>query len=138
MNDSGESLTRTEFQYDWDSIYPGFHPEEIGWGEPRPMADSPPNLRYPGYYSGPATTRLIAGAGPGEADMEDVAHAWGDQVPQQPPAPQQPTAPPPDNRTDQLIRQVTLLRDENLRLQNDVADLRQRANQRGRPRAPPY
>ncbi len=39
---------------------------------------------------------------------------------------------------DQLIQQVALLQDENLRLHNDVADLRQRANQRGRPGAPPY
>ncbi len=100
------------------------------------MADSPPNPRYLGYYSGPATTRLIAGAGPGEADMEDVANTWDNHAPQ-PPAPEQPPPPPPD-RTDQLIQQVALLRDENLRLQNDVADLRQRANQRGRPGAPPY
>ncbi len=79
------------------------------------MADSPPNPRYPGYYSGPATTRLLAGAGPGEADMEDVANAWGNQAPQ-PPVPEQPPPPPPD-RTDQLIQQMALLRDENLRLQ---------------------
>ncbi len=70
--------------------------------------------------------------------MEDVADPWGKEAPQRPPAPQQPPAPPPDNRMDQLIWQVALLRDENLRLHNDVADLRQHANQRGRPGAPPY
>ncbi len=69
--------------------------------------------------------------------MGDVADSWGGQAPQQPPASQQPPAPPPD-RMDQLIQQVALLRDENLRLQNNVADLRQCANQRGRPRAPAY
>ncbi len=34
-NDSGERITRTDFQYDWESIYPGFYPEEVAWGEPR-------------------------------------------------------------------------------------------------------
>ncbi len=112
-----------DFQYDWESVYPGFHPEETMWGDPRPMADSPPNPRNPGFYLGPATSRLIAGAGPGEVDMGDVADPWGGQAPQQPPALQQPAALPPDNRTDQLIWQVALLRDENLRLHNNVADL---------------
>ncbi len=106
-------------------------------GEPRPMADSPPNPRHPGYYTGPTTSRLIAGAGPGEVDMGDVTDPWNQQAPQQPLAPQQPPAPPQD-RTEQLLQQVALLRDENLRLQNNVTDLQQRANQRGRPGAPPY
>ncbi len=66
-----------DFQYDWESVYPGFHPEETTWNDPRPMADSPLNLWFPGYYSGPATSRLIAGAGPGEVDMGDVADPWG-------------------------------------------------------------
>ncbi len=30
--DSGERITRTDFQYNWESVYPGFHPEETGWG----------------------------------------------------------------------------------------------------------
>ncbi len=67
--------------------------------------------------------------------MEDTGDPWGDHAPGPPPVPQ---ADPPQDRTDQLIQQVALIRDENLRLQNDVADLRQRATQRGRPGAPTY
>ncbi len=137
MSASGGRTTNNEFQYDWDTVYLGFYPEVTVWGDPRPMPDSPPNLCNPGFYSGATTSRLIAGAGP-EADMGDIADPWGGQAPQQPPAPQQLPAAPPDDRTDQLIQQVALFWDENLRLHNDVADLRQRANQRGRPGAPPY
>ncbi len=75
-------------------------------------------------------SRLIAGAEEGEADMGDVEDPWGG-------APAQPPAPPVD-RMDQLIQQVALLWDENLRLQNDVADMQQHAMQRGRPSAPAY
>ncbi len=64
--------------------------------------------------------------------MGDVEDPWGGGAPAQPPAP------PPEDRMDQLIQQVALLWDENLRLQNDVTDLRQRATQRGRPGAPAY
>ncbi len=67
--------------------------------------------------------------------MGDVADPWAGGAPQQPPVP--PQAPPPD-RMDQLIQQVALLWDENLHLHNDVADLRQRAAQQGRPGAPAY
>ncbi len=75
---SGQRTMPEIFQYDWESVYPGFYPEETVWGNPRPMADSPPNPRYLGYYSGPATSCLIVGAGPGEANMGDVTNAWGD------------------------------------------------------------
>ncbi len=84
---------------------------------------------------GPATSRLIAGAGEGEADMGDVEDPWGGGAPAQPLAP--PPVPPPD-RVAQLIQQMALLRDENLQLHNDVADLWRNANQRGRPGAPAY
>ncbi len=67
--------------------------------------------------------------------MGDVEDLWRGGAPAQPLAP--PPAPPPD-RVVQLMQQMTLLQDENLRLHNDVADLRQRANQRGRPGAPAY
>ncbi len=139
-NSTSASIGRTtidDFQYDWESVYPGFHPEETMWGDPRLMKDSPPNPRNPVFYSGLSTSRLIAGAGPDQDDMGDVADPWNKRAPQQPPAPQQPLALPQD-RTDQLIQQVALLWDENLRLQNNVMDLRQHANQRGRPRAPAY
>ncbi len=98
------------------------------------MRDSPLNPQYPGFYSGPTMSRLIAGAGPVE-EMEGAEDPWGNNAPGPPPVP---PADPPQDRTDQLIQQVALLRDENLRLHNDVADLRQRANQRGRPGAPAY
>ncbi len=42
-SDSGKRITRTDFQYDWASAYLGYNLEEAGWGNPRPMADSPPN-----------------------------------------------------------------------------------------------
>ncbi len=44
----------------------------------------------------------------------------------------------PEDRTEQLIQQMALLCDENRRLQDDITDLRQHANQRGRPGAPAY
>ncbi len=113
-------MTSEDFQYDWESVYPGFHPEDANWEDPRPMRDSPLNPRYPGFYSGPTTSRLIAGAGTGEVDMGDVADPWAGGAPQQPPAlPQLPAS--PQDRMDQLIQQVALLRDENLWLHNDVA-----------------
>ncbi len=67
--------------------------------------------------------------------MGDVEDPWGGGAPAQPPAP--PLVPPPD-RLAQLVQQVTLLQDENLQLHNDIVDLQQRANQRGRPGAPAY
>ncbi len=135
MNASIGRTTFDDFQYDWESVYPGFHPEETTWNDLRPMNNSPPNPRIPGFYSGPRTSRLIAGAGAGETDMGDVEDPWGGGAPAQPPAP--PLVPPPD-RLAQLMQQMALLWDENLRLHNDVADLRQHANQRGRPGAPTY
>ncbi len=63
--------------------------------------------------------------------MGGVEDPWGTGAPAQPPA-------PPQDRTDQLIQQMAILHDENLRLQNDVADLRQCAMQRGRQGAPAY
>ncbi len=99
------------------------------------MRDSPLNPRRPGYYAGPMTSRLIAGAGTGKADMGDVEDLWGGGAPAQPLAP--PPVPPPD-RLAQLVQQMALLWDENLWLHNNVADLQQRANQRGRPRASAY
>ncbi len=119
-----------DFQYDWESIFPGYDPDNPNWEDPQPLADSPPNPRRPGYYMGQMTSRLIAGAGEGGGDMGDVADPWAGGVPRQPPL--------PADRTDQLIQQMALLRDENLRLQNDVADLRQQATQWGRPGAPAY
>ncbi len=123
------------FPYDWDSVFPGYNPEDANWEDPRPLADSPPNPRQPGYYTGPTTSRLIAGAGAGEDDMGDAADPWGNNAPGPPPVP---LANPPQDRTDQLIQQVALLWDENLRLHNDIADLRQCATQWGRPGAPAY
>ncbi len=67
--------------------------------------------------------------------MEDAEDPWGDNMPGPP------LVPPPDplcDRMDQLIHQVALLQDENLRLHNNIMDLRQCANQRGRPGAPAY
>ncbi len=126
---SGERTTTHDFQYDWESVYPGFHLEDVNWKDPRPLADSPLNPRIPGFYSGPKTSRLVAGAGAGEADMGDVADPWGGGSPTA-------TTRHCSNRLlrhpiewDQLIQQVALLRDENLQLHNDVADLQQRMNQ---------
>ncbi len=68
----------------------------------------------------------------GEEGMGNVEDPWGDNAPAQPPPP------PPVDRVEQLIQQVALLRDENLRLHNDVADLRQRTAQQGRPGVPAY
>ncbi len=132
-NTSIERTIFDGFQYDWESVFLGYNPEDANWEDPRPLADSPLNPRRPGYYTGPTMSRLLAGAG--EADMGDVEDPWGGGAPAQPPAP--PPVPPPD-RMAQLMQQMTLLRDENLRLHNDVADLQQRANQRGRPGAPAY
>ncbi len=126
----GQSLT--PFSYDWESVFPGYNPDDLNWEDPQPLDDSPPNLQWPGYYTGPMTSRLIAGAGAGEADMGEVADPWGNAVLAQPPVP------PPEplaDRMDQLIQQVALLRDENLCLNNDIADLHQRANQRGLTRS---
>ncbi len=67
--------------------------------------------------------------------MGDINDPWAGGAPNQPP--DQPPAPPED-RTDQLVQQMALLWDENLWLQNDIADLCQRAMQRGRPGAPAY
>ncbi len=128
MNDSNTSpsdstsasIGRTtfgDFQYDWESVFLGYNPEDANWEDPRPLANSPPNPRFPGFYSGPTTSRLIAGAGLG-GDMEDMGDPWGDHAPGPPPVP---LAGPPQDRTDQLIQQVALLQDENLRLQNDNA-----------------
>ncbi len=119
MSDSIGVTIPENFDYDWDSVFPGYRPEDAGWEDPRPMTDSPPNPHFPGYYTGPTTSRLIAGAGAGE-EMGDIEDPWGTGTPNQPPA--QPPAPPQD-RTDQLIQQVALLRDENLRLHNDIANL---------------
>ncbi len=70
--------------------------------------------------------------------MGGIEDLWGTGAPNQPlPQPPVPLQAPQD-RTDQLIQQVALLRDENLCLHNDVADLRQCAMQRGRPGAPAY
>ncbi len=135
MNASIRRTTFDDFQYDWESVFPGYNPEDANWEDPQPLADSPLNPRRPGYYTGPTTSRLIAGAGAGQDDMGDVADPWGDNTPEQPPVP---PGNPPQDRTDQLIQQVALLRDENLHLQNDVADLRQCVAQRGRPGAPAY
>ncbi len=135
MSDSIERTTFDGFPYDWESVFPGYNPKDLNWEDPQPLADSPPNPRRPGYYPGPTTSRLIAGAGQGEAEMGDAEDLWGNNAPQQP-LPQPPA--PPQDRTDQLIQQVALLRDENLRLQNDIADLRQCATQQGRPGAPAY
>ncbi len=85
-----------------------------------------------GFTRGPQQAGSSQEQDPEKSTWGDVADPWGGQAPQQPPAP------PPDDRTDQLIWQVALLQDENLQLHNDIADLRQRANQRGRPGAPPY
>ncbi len=52
--------------------------------------------------------------------MGEVEDLWGGGALAQPPAP--PPVPPPD-RVAQLIQQMALLRDENLRLHNDVVDL---------------
>ncbi len=133
-------IRRTDFEtfsYDWDSVFLGYHPKDADWEDPQPMADSPPNPHQPGYYTGPTMSRLIAGAGAGEEDMGDVADPWGNGIPNQP-LPENPLPVPPVDRTDQLIQQVALLRDENLQLQNDITDLCQRATQRGRPGAPAY
>ncbi len=119
MSASIERTTTNDFQYDWESVYPGFHPEDANWEDPQPMRDSPPNPRYPGFYSGPMTSRLIAGAGPG-GGMEEAEDPWGNNTPGPPPVP---LVNPPQDRTDQLIQQAALLRDENLQLHNDVADL---------------
>ncbi len=111
----------------------------MDWEDPQPLADSPLNPHRPDYYTGPTTSRLIAGAGAGEADMGNVNDPWGSDAPAQPPVPPPAPAPaPPVDRTAQLIQQMAILRDKNLRLQNDVTDLRQRAMQRGRPGAPAY
>ncbi len=122
---------------DWDSVYPGFFPRETVWGDPRPMADSPPNPRYPRYYTGAydelphrrhRTRRSRHGRCRRPVEPTGSTATAGAAA----------TTCPTTRRTDQLIQQVALLWDENLRLQNDVADLRQHANQRGRPGAPPY
>ncbi len=121
-SDSIERTTSEEpFAYDWDSIYPGFQPGNTYWDDPRPMNDSPSNPRRPGYYTGPTMRRLIAGAGVEE--MGDLQDLWVGGPPQLP----QPG--PPVDRMAQLVQQMALLQDENLRLQHDVADLRQRAMQ---------
>ncbi len=31
------------FQYDWESVFPGYNPKDANWEDPRPMMDSPPN-----------------------------------------------------------------------------------------------
>ncbi len=128
-NDSIGRTTSEAFTYDWDSVFLGYRPEDAGWEDPQPLADSPLNPRRPGYYTGLMTSRLIAGAG--EADMGDVADLWAGGAPAQLPD-------NPADRMDQLIQQVALLRNENRHLQDDITDLRQRAAQRGRPRAPAY
>ncbi len=58
------------------------------------------------------TSRLIAGAG--EVEMPDVADPWGDGALNQPPP--VPPPPPPVDRMAQLVQQMALLWDENLRL----------------------
>ncbi len=95
-SDSGQRITPDDFQYDWESVFPGYNPKDANWEDPRPMADSPPNPRRPGYYAGPTTSQLIAGASEGEVDMGDVADPWARGAPQPPEVPQQPAAPPPD------------------------------------------
>ncbi len=127
MSNSIGRTTSEAFAYDWDSIFLGYQPEDAGWEDPRPMADSPPNPQQHGYYTGPTTSRLIAGAGAGEEEMGDLNNPWAGGAPAQ-----------PGDRTDQLIQQVALLQDENRRLQDNVTDLRQHAMQRGRPGAPAY
>ncbi len=103
-SDSIRRTTSEAFTYDWDSVFPGYQPEDADWEDPQPMADSPPNPRQPGYYTGPTTSRLITGTG--VEDMGDLNDLWGAGALNQPPA-------PPIDRTDQLIQQVALLRDEN-------------------------
>ncbi len=73
----------------------------------------------------------MAGAGAEEEDMGDINGPWNEGALAQPPA-------PPADRTEQLIQQMALLRDENRCLQEDVTDLCQCATQQGRPRAPAY
>ncbi len=123
MSDASGRSTSEAVAYDWDSIFPGYRPEDVGWEDPQPMADLPPNPHFPGYYMGPTTSRLIAGAG-AEGEMGDVEDPWGMGVPNQPPP-----GGPPQDRMDQLIQQVALLWDENLQLHNDIVDLRQCATQ---------
>ncbi len=54
MSDSGTSpsdstnasigrTTSDGFQYDWESVFPGYNPEDANWEDPQPLADSPPN-----------------------------------------------------------------------------------------------
>ncbi len=45
MSDSIEKTTSEAFTYDWDSVFPGYQPEDAGWEDPQPLADSPPNPR---------------------------------------------------------------------------------------------
>ncbi len=63
--------------------------------------------------------------------MGDINGPWNEGAPG-------PATDPPIDRTEQLIQQMALLHDENWRLQEDTTDLRQHANQRGRPGAPTY
>ncbi len=42
-NDSIGVTIPEEFDYDWDSVFPGYRPEDTGWEDPQPLADSPPN-----------------------------------------------------------------------------------------------
>ncbi len=107
----------------------GLPPEDLDWEDPQLMADSPPNPCQPGYYMGPTTSRLIAGAGVEE--MEDLNDPWGGGSAESAAG----TSRRQDGPADQ---QMALLRDENRHLQEDVNDLRQCATQWGRPGAPAY
>ncbi len=101
-SDSIEKTIPNVFSYNWESVFLGYNPEDVNWEDPRPLTDSPPNPRRPGYYTGPTTSRLIAGAGAEETDMGDAVDPWGNNAPNQ-------LLAPPADRTDQLIQQVALL-----------------------------
>ncbi len=42
---TGRTTSEYRFEYDWDSVFPGYQPEDAKWEDPRPMEDSPLNPR---------------------------------------------------------------------------------------------
>lgn len=70
-------------------------------------------------------------AGAGTEGLGNMNEEWGG--PPMPPAPDT-----TNDQLQQLMRQMAQLRDENVQLRDDLLDLQNRQQQRGRPGAPPY